>query len=70
MVQPDSLEGTHALLAQWMQLTGAEREAMSKTARNCFEKKFHVRETAESLLRLIDGSENKMNVSDATAVTS
>ncbi|WBH17907.1 glycosyltransferase [Sphingomonas radiodurans] len=54
LVAPDTLAGTADLLARFLALSPGERAAMRVAARACFESRFRIEETAESLLDLIE----------------
>jgi glycosyltransferase involved in cell wall biosynthesis len=53
LVAPDTLEGTQALLAQWLEMPQAERARMGERARELFERRFTVDAMAMGLLEII-----------------
>lgn len=50
----DTLEGTLALLLGWLEMNESEIAEMRRRARACFERRFHSREAALSLQRVLD----------------
>jgi glycosyltransferase involved in cell wall biosynthesis len=53
LVESDTLAGTTRLLREWLSLTGAQREAMGKHARELFGRHFTVDAMAASLLEVV-----------------
>jgi glycosyltransferase involved in cell wall biosynthesis len=53
LVAPDTLQGTQALLDQWLSLTSAERGAMGGAARELFMRRFTVDAMANGLLDVV-----------------
>jgi glycosyltransferase involved in cell wall biosynthesis len=53
LVAPDTLQGTEALLDQWLSLTSAERGAMGEAARELFMRRFTVDAMANGLLDVV-----------------
>ena len=49
LVADDDLAGTGELLARWLRLSDAERQAMRVRARSCFERRFEIAQAARSL---------------------
>ncbi len=52
-VAPDTLAGTRQLLERWLALSAAERAAMGRRARACFEQRFQIDRAAAALLEQI-----------------
>jgi glycosyltransferase involved in cell wall biosynthesis len=55
-VAPDTLAGTISLLTRWLNLSEAERLAMSDRARACFASCFEIRKAVKKLLSVIERS--------------
>ncbi|PTY07314.1 transferase [Opitutaceae bacterium EW11] len=55
LVANDDLSGTIKLLEQWRSLSDAERVLMRDRARACFLKRFHIEQSARSLLAALSG---------------
>lgn len=53
LVEPDTAEGTTALLAGWLKLLPEAREAMAQQARRTFETRFHIEAMTRSLTEAI-----------------
>ena len=54
LMQPDTLEGTEALLTQWIALTPEQRSQMSERAYACFERRYDMEKNAEAISRLFE----------------
>jgi glycosyltransferase involved in cell wall biosynthesis len=52
--EADDLPGTQCLLERWMRLAATERDQMSAAAGQCFREHFHIHQTAERILSLMD----------------
>ncbi|MHB8302645.1 MAG: glycosyltransferase [Acidobacteriaceae bacterium] len=50
LVAPDTVEGTQLLLQQWLELSPAQREAMGRHARACFENRYNLDKNVAELL--------------------
>ncbi|MHB1672824.1 MAG: glycosyltransferase [Acidobacteriaceae bacterium] len=50
LVAPDTVEGTKHLLQQWLELSPAQREAMGRQARACFENRYNLDKNVAELL--------------------
>jgi len=53
LVEPDTAEGTTALLAEWLKLSPNARAAMAQQARRTFEARFHIDAMTRSLIDAI-----------------
>jgi glycosyltransferase involved in cell wall biosynthesis len=56
LMETDTAEGTERLLERWMALGEGEREAMGVRARECFYKRYDMRENAKAIMRLFEGA--------------
>jgi len=56
LVETDTAEGIGRLLARWLGLKAAEREAMGERARACFDRRYDMRENAKAIVRLFEGA--------------
>ncbi|MFD1949606.1 glycosyltransferase [Sphingomonas arantia] len=54
LVEPDTLDGTRALLSRFVALSPTERAAMGTTARTSFLSRFHVEQAARGLMAFIE----------------
>lgn len=52
LVEPDTLDGTRSLLRRWIAMSGSEKQQMSAAASRCFETRFNMLETAQTILGL------------------
>lgn len=50
---PDTLEGTRAVLAQWLAMPPSARAAMRAAAQPCFDRHFHIRASVQGLATLV-----------------
>jgi glycosyltransferase involved in cell wall biosynthesis len=57
LAEPDSVEGTTALLHTWLEATHAERELMRGAARKCFAERFEIQRATERLLSVLQRSD-------------
>jgi glycosyltransferase involved in cell wall biosynthesis len=55
LVENDDVDGTKKLLLRWLALSSDEREAMSSRAAACFAQRFHVDQSARSLIAVLAG---------------
>lgn len=53
LVANDDLEGTSSLLKDWLGLAKDEKCRMRERARNCFQRRFEIRNSATSLIRVL-----------------
>jgi glycosyltransferase involved in cell wall biosynthesis len=53
LVDDDDLTGTCSLLESWLSLSVERKKRMSELALNCFRRRFDVRESAASLIRIL-----------------
>ena len=53
-IESDDLEGTSRLLQRWIDTRPAEREAIRRSARRCFDQRFEIDRAVDSLLRILD----------------
>jgi glycosyltransferase involved in cell wall biosynthesis len=53
LVAPDTLQGTRALLKEWLSMSPAERQDMSERARALFRERFTVDAMANSLVEVV-----------------
>lgn len=56
LVENDDLPGTVKLLTDWSGLSAETRRAMSERASACFQKRFHVQQSAKSLIAVLQGT--------------
>jgi glycosyltransferase involved in cell wall biosynthesis len=56
LVQPDTYEGTLALLNAWIASTTSQREEMSRRALNSFQTRYDIRQNAAALYNLFPNS--------------
>ncbi len=54
LVEPDTLEGTHRLLRNWLELTPEQRGQMAASAESVFQQRFSLRRSAESIHALAE----------------
>jgi glycosyltransferase involved in cell wall biosynthesis len=54
LMENDTAAGTRRLLEQWMKLPPAERTAMAARARECFLRRYDMRENAKTVVRLFE----------------
>ena len=59
LMEVDTAEGAERLLARWIALPQAEREAMGVRARECFHRRYDMRENAKTIVQLFDGAAAK-----------
>jgi glycosyltransferase involved in cell wall biosynthesis len=55
-IESDDLEGTSRLLQRWIDISSAEREAIRRNARSCFEQRFEIDHAVDSLLHILSAS--------------
>ncbi len=55
LVENDDVEGTKRLLTRWLALPPAERDEMRARAAQCFATRFHVEQSARSLIAALSG---------------
>ncbi|MBC8010995.1 MAG: glycosyltransferase [Burkholderiales bacterium] len=55
LVENDDIAGTTKLLTRWLALSASEREAMRTRAATCFVERFHVGQSAKSLIAVLEG---------------
>lgn len=55
LVENDDVAGTKNLLTRWLALAPAERAAMRERAASCFAQRFHVEQSAKSLIAVLEG---------------
>ena len=55
LVENDDVAGTKNLLTRWLALTPAERAVMRERAASCFAQRFHVEQSAKSLIAVLEG---------------
>jgi hypothetical protein len=53
-MEPDTAAGTERLLERWIELPPAERQAMAARARECFHKRYDMRENAKAIMRVFE----------------
>jgi glycosyltransferase involved in cell wall biosynthesis len=53
-MEPDTAAGTERLLERWIELPPAERQAMAVRARECFHKRYDMRENAKAIVRVFE----------------
>jgi glycosyltransferase involved in cell wall biosynthesis len=56
LVEADTAEGTVRLLERWMAMAEGEREAMGLRARECFYRRYDLRENAKTIVRVFEGA--------------
>jgi glycosyltransferase involved in cell wall biosynthesis len=56
LVENDDLPGTVKLLNSWSGMSAEARRAMSQRASACFQKRFHVQQSAKALMAVLQGS--------------
>jgi len=59
LIGHDTLEATTQLLAQWQQLSDAERETMRQQARRCFDENFYYQSTRNRIAEIYQGLVNQ-----------
>lgn len=64
LVAPDTLQGTKALLGEWLLLTAAQRESMGHCGRSLYYANFTVSAMADSLLGVIRQNGARQSVAD------
>ena len=52
LMESDTLEGTGRLLKRWIAMTPAERSAMGRNAKLCFDRRYDMRRNAANIVRL------------------
>lgn len=55
LVENDDLSGTVSLLTQWLNLSNDQRKEMGNRAAACFAQRFHVEQSAKSLINVLEG---------------
>jgi glycosyltransferase involved in cell wall biosynthesis len=55
LIENDDIEGATKLLTRWLGLSSSEREAMRARAATCFAERFHVDQSARSLIAVLEG---------------
>ena len=55
IVANDDLDGTRSLLTAWATLSDEQKSRMSESARDCFNRRFEIHKSAESLIRVLSG---------------
>jgi glycosyltransferase involved in cell wall biosynthesis len=53
-IESDDLEGTSRLLQRWIDTSSAERDAIRRNARRCFEQRFEIDHAVDSLLQTLN----------------
>jgi glycosyltransferase involved in cell wall biosynthesis len=53
LVANDDLEGTQSLLHSWLTLPKNDKELMKERARNCFQNRFEIRKSTESIIAAV-----------------
>jgi glycosyltransferase involved in cell wall biosynthesis len=53
-VESDDVAGTTRLLQRWIDTPPAERDAIRRNARNCFERRFEINRAVDSLLQILN----------------
>jgi glycosyltransferase involved in cell wall biosynthesis len=53
LVEADDVEGTYILMERWLNMPAADRDLMRGRAKECFDERFHVNQTAQLLIRLL-----------------
>ena len=53
-IESDDLEGTSRLLQRWIDTSSAERDAIRRNARRCFEQRFKIDRAVDSLLQILN----------------
>lgn len=56
LMEPDTVVGTERLLERWIAVPPAERQAMAARARECFHRRYDMRENAKTIVRLFEKS--------------
>lgn len=56
LVENDDLKGTVALLQRWLKLSAEDRRRMRDRAKACFDQRFHVNQSAKSLIAVLEGN--------------
>src|SRR5438105_15056015 len=56
--ESDDLSGTTRLLQRWIDAPPTERETIRQSARKCFEQRFEINRSVESLLQLLNEPQN------------
>jgi glycosyltransferase involved in cell wall biosynthesis len=56
LVEPDTAEGTLRLLERWLSTSPEARRSMSEIAFECFRKRYDMRETAKTIMRLCESA--------------
>jgi glycosyltransferase involved in cell wall biosynthesis len=57
-VESDDIAGTTRLIQRWIATPAAEREAMGRNARSCFERRFKIERAVDSLLQILSQTRN------------
>jgi glycosyltransferase involved in cell wall biosynthesis len=57
-VESDDIAGTTRLIQRWIAAPAAEREAMGRNARSCFERRFEIERAVDSLLQILSAPRN------------
>jgi glycosyltransferase involved in cell wall biosynthesis len=57
-VESDDIAGTTRLIQRWIATPAAEREAMGRNARSCFERRFEIERAVDSLLQILSAPRN------------
>jgi glycosyltransferase involved in cell wall biosynthesis len=65
LIAPDTAEGTKDLLRRWLNMDAITRGQMRAQARQCFERRFHIEASANSLLDTLQQVFRKGNASAA-----
>ena len=55
LIENDDLLGTQRMLRRWLEMPPPAREAMATAARTCFRTRFHVEQSARSLIAVLSG---------------
>jgi glycosyltransferase involved in cell wall biosynthesis len=55
IVANDDLDGIRSLLRAWIGLSRERKSLMSESARKCFKQRFEIRQSADSLIRVLSG---------------
>jgi glycosyltransferase involved in cell wall biosynthesis len=54
LAEDDTAAGTERLLERWIAMPAAEREAMAERARECFHRRYDMRENAKTVIRVFE----------------
>ena len=59
LVEEDTLDGTHKLMQNWLDLSEGERALIVKNTVTCYKEKFYIGQAAKNLINVIRSSSSR-----------